>query len=118
MLGSAKFPATVELGNPQPHTATVSFTVHKSGDYRISVLMGAKHIAGSPFHKRFKPGPLNPSKTGFVSQSAIVVCTKGIQHVMKIEPRDQYGNLCVLSEKKGNLYKISVTEVSEQKIME
>ena len=64
MLGSAKFPATVELGSPQPNTAVVSFTVHKSGDYRIAVMLAAKHITGSPFHKRFKAGPLDPSKTG------------------------------------------------------
>ena len=39
-------------------------------------------------------GPLDPSKTGFVSQSTVVVATKGLIQSLVLEPRDEYGNMC------------------------
>ena len=33
-----------------------SFTVHKSGAYKISVMVSGRHVKGSPFTKTFEPG--------------------------------------------------------------
>ena len=59
-------------------------------------------------------GPLDPSKSGFVGQSTVVVCTVGMRHQLLLEPRDEYGNLCNYEPENDsrNNYKISITEVS------
>ena len=50
---------TMVLGSVDPNNAnvaTVSFTVHKSGDYLISIMFSARNIKGSPFTKKFEAG--------------------------------------------------------------
>ena len=57
---NAKVATTTEFGGAQEagniNIATVSFTVHRAGDYVISIMMGGRHIKGSPFTKTFDPG--------------------------------------------------------------
>lgn len=50
---------TMSLGSVDPNKANearVSFTVHKSGDYLISIMFSARNIKGSPFTKKFEAG--------------------------------------------------------------
>ena len=59
MQGTTQVPPTVQLGGHDPAdmcTAKVTFTVHRAGEYRIAVMVGAKHIRGSPFTKSFQAG--------------------------------------------------------------
>ena len=59
MHGVTQIPPVVELGGgrqSESNTAGVVFTVRRSGDYRIAVMIGANHIRGSPFLKKFLPG--------------------------------------------------------------
>ena len=59
MHGASKIPPTVQLGGADPaeaNTARVAFTVHRAGDYRVAIMIGAKHIRGSPFVKKFQSG--------------------------------------------------------------
>ena len=58
-------------------------------------------------------GPLDPSKTGFVSQSTVVVATRGVIQSLVLEPRDEYGNMCARtpeSDRKNN-YKLTLKQV-------
>lgn len=52
--------ALSELGsesNPNnANVAKVKFTVRTAGQYKISVMIGSSHIAGSPFVRNFLPG--------------------------------------------------------------
>ncbi|KAK6183620.1 hypothetical protein SNE40_011062 [Patella caerulea] len=90
--------------------AKVSFTVHKSGTYNISVMIGARHIKGSPFNKVFEAGPVDAGKTGFMNYSSTVVCTAGSSHPLTIETRDSFGNLATYKTDQSNYFKIKVTE--------
>ena len=61
MHGTNKVALTAQHGGPDAgdmNSTKVAFTVHKSGEYKISVMVGARHIRGSPFIKKFKPGKL------------------------------------------------------------
>jgi hypothetical protein len=40
----------------QKTSVSISFTVHKSGTYKIHVMVNGKHIKGSPFIKAFEAG--------------------------------------------------------------
>lgn len=54
-----KVATTMEYGGPDPTSANiakVSFTIYKSGEYLISILIGGRHIKGSPFKKNFEAG--------------------------------------------------------------
>ena len=56
---NAKVATTMEFGSDEPsdvNLARVAFTVHRSGEYVISVMIGGRHIKGSPFSKTFEPG--------------------------------------------------------------
>ncbi len=59
-------------------------------------------------------GALDPSKTGFVGQSAVVVATRGLIQSLVLEPRDEYGNMCARmpeTDSKSN-YKLVLKQVS------
>lgn len=74
MIGSMKIPNTVTYASSSAarpsskatsssdgssnhsNVAKVSFTVHKSGQYKIVVMVAASPIKGSPFSKTFLPG--------------------------------------------------------------
>lgn len=50
---------TLEFASEDPQEANLvkcSFTVHKSGIYTISIMVGGRHIKDSPFTKVFLPG--------------------------------------------------------------
>ncbi|ESO94312.1 hypothetical protein LOTGIDRAFT_215855 [Lottia gigantea] len=103
----------MEFGFKEPdlsNMAKVSFTVHKSGTYTISVMIGARHIKGSPFNKVFEPGPIDAGKTGFMNYSSTVVCTAGTSHPLTIETRDSFGNLATYKTDQSNYFKIRVRE--------
>ncbi|XP_064623307.1 apoptosis-resistant E3 ubiquitin protein ligase 1-like isoform X2 [Lineus longissimus] len=114
-LGNLPVAITVKHGSEDPaniNISTVTFAVHKSGVYKISVMIGARHIRGSPFEKTFKSGPIDPSKTCFVQHCSMVVCTKDLATSLYIEPRDEYGNLCTYdpSTDKPYQYEVKVVE--------
>lgn len=46
--------------------AKVKFTVRTAGQYKISVLIGASHIAGSPFFKTFIPGSMDARRSRLI----------------------------------------------------
>jgi hypothetical protein len=69
ILGSLKMPCTISFaskadasgggsGNNVTNIAKVSFTVHKSGQYRIVIMVAGAPMKGSPFTKTFLPGAM------------------------------------------------------------
>ncbi|XP_013414095.1 apoptosis-resistant E3 ubiquitin protein ligase 1 [Lingula anatina] len=84
----------VELGHPEVHIASVSFTVRRAGTYYIHVKRDEVPIKGSPFEKFFQSGPMNPSKTRVVTNCPTIVCTQHQRYALYVEPKDSYGNLC------------------------
>ncbi|XP_076442500.1 apoptosis-resistant E3 ubiquitin protein ligase 1-like isoform X1 [Babylonia areolata] len=111
---NAKVATTMEFGSDLPsdvNLARVSFTVHKSGDYVISVMIGGRHIKGSPFSKTFEPGMIDASKTGFMNYSSTVVCAAGTSHPLTIETRDSFNNLAAYrADQSKHFFKIKVQE--------
>uniref|UniRef100_T1IIH2 HECT-type E3 ubiquitin transferase n=1 Tax=Strigamia maritima TaxID=126957 RepID=T1IIH2_STRMM len=98
--GSYKVATAMEIGGTDPNlanTARVKFTVRRSGEYRISVMVGNNHVKGSPFIKHFVSRPPDPSKTGFVNHCSTIVCAQSLFHHLLIEPRDDYNNLCTFA---------------------
>lgn len=87
-----------ELGsesNPNnANVAKVKFTVRTAGQYKISVMIGSTHIAGSPFVRNFLPGEIEPSKSRLVRPANTVVCCASAATLLYIEPRDEFGNGC------------------------
>lgn len=87
-----------ELGSPtNPNSANqarVKFTVRQSGRYSITVMVGNQHVAGSPFTRAFVAGPVDPQHTVVLRHCSTVVCTASVGHLLYVEPRDEYGNLC------------------------
>ncbi|CAI9739768.1 apoptosis-resistant E3 ubiquitin protein ligase 1-like [Octopus vulgaris] len=109
----AKVTTTIDFGSEEPeksNEARVSFTVHRSGEYLISVLVGFMHIKGSPFKKSFQPGAIDATKTKFMNYSSTVVCTVGTSHPLTIETRDMFGNLTPYKTDHQNYFKIRVRE--------
>lgn len=108
-----QIPPVVEVGGKQAEYNVISvvFTVHRSGDYRVVIMIGANHIRGSPFIKTFLPGPVDVGQTVFVYHTSTVMCMEGIDHQLLVEPRDTYGNLCVSAQSldHGN-FSIALTE--------
>lgn len=88
-----------ELGsetNPNnANVAKVKFTVRTAGQYKISVMIGSSHIAGSPFVRNFLPGPIDACKSRLIRPANTVVCCASAITLLYIEPRDEYGNGCV-----------------------
>lgn len=110
---NAKVATTIDLGSEEPcnaNVARVSFTVHKSGEYSISVMIDGHHIKGSPFKKTFEPGPIDASKTGFMNYSSTVVCAAGTSHPLTIETRDSFNNLAAYRTDQKYFFKIRVEE--------
>ncbi|KAG8182939.1 hypothetical protein JTE90_010568 [Oedothorax gibbosus] len=115
--GACKIACSVELGGPQisdANRALVQFTVRRAGEYRICVLVGMTHIQGSPFLKTFVPGAPDPLKTCFVHHSSTVVGSEDIPTQLFIEPRDKYGNMCVVDKDcdPANEYTVDLIEAN------
>lgn len=95
--GTKKVVAISELGSSHPNNANeakVKFTVRTAGQYKISIMIGSNHIAGSPFYKSFLPSSMSPLRSRMIRASSIVVCQAGLPNILHIEPRDEYGNVC------------------------
>lgn len=58
-------------------------------------------------------GPPDPSKTIFVRHSSTVVCTADIPHVLSIEPRDEFNNICMFQpgDNPTSGYTVDISEV-------
>ncbi|KAK9675111.1 hypothetical protein QE152_g40630, partial [Popillia japonica] len=87
-----------ELGSPtDPNSANqarVKFTVRQAGQYCITVMVGNQHVAGSPFTRGFTAGPADAQRTVVLRHCSTVVCTASVGHLLYVEPRDEYSNLC------------------------
>ncbi|XP_021704031.1 apoptosis-resistant E3 ubiquitin protein ligase 1 isoform X1 [Aedes aegypti] len=96
--GTRKIITISELGSPtdpnNANIAKVKFTVRTAGQYKISVLIGSSHIAGSPFLKTFIPGPMDARRSRLIRPASTVVCCAGAPTFLHIEPRDEHGNTC------------------------
>ncbi|XP_037957944.1 apoptosis-resistant E3 ubiquitin protein ligase 1 isoform X2 [Teleopsis dalmanni] len=120
--GTRKVVTISELGsstNPNnANIAKVKFTVRTAGQYKISVLIGSSHIAGSPFLKTFLPGPVDARRSRFVRPASTVVCCAGTPTLLHIEPRDEFGNACIF-ENDDNLikgYRVEIFDLINQPI--
>lgn len=61
----------------------------------------------------FSLGALDPSHSGFVGQTSVVVGTLGTNQPLMLEPRDEYNNLCTYTpeaDHKDN-YMVTLVEV-------
>lgn len=87
-----------ELGSPtDPNSgnlAKIKFMVRHAGQYRITVMVGNHHVAGSPFLREFTAGPVDAQRTVVLRHCSTLVCTASVAHVLYIEPRDEYSNVC------------------------
>lgn len=96
--GTRKVVTISELGSStdpnNANIARVKFTVRTAGQYKISVLIGANHIAGSPFLRSFVPGNMDARRSRVIRPASTVVCCAGAPTTLHIEPRDEYGNTC------------------------
>lgn len=95
--GASRIAVAVEIGGvslAEANQVKASFTVRKAGQYSIDILLGSIPIRGSPFVKRFLPGPAEASKTTRFHPTSMAVCTAGVAHPIILEPRDEYGNQC------------------------
>ncbi|CAG5115250.1 unnamed protein product, partial [Candidula unifasciata] len=104
---------TVEFSGDKPGDVNLvrcSFTVHKSGEYRISIMVGGRHIKDSPFSKYFEAGPIDPSKSGFMHYTSTVVFPSGSSYPLVIETRDSFGNLSAYKADNKSFFKIKVKE--------
>lgn len=89
-MGSSTDPNSANL-------AKVKFSVRHAGQYRISVTVGNQNVAGSPFTAVFVAGPVFAQRTVVIRHCSTVVCTVNMEHILFIEPRDEYSNVCKYS---------------------
>ncbi len=51
------------------------------------------------FFVKLMLGPVDPSKTQFIDQTAVVIVTKGLYSAIRVIPKDSFGNLATISQK-------------------
>lgn len=116
-----------ELGsetNPNnANVAKVKFTVRTAGQYKISVMIGTTHIAGSPFVRNFLAGAIDANKSRLVRPANTVVCCAGSVTLLYIEPRDEFGNGCTFKSdleaiKDFNVAVYDLDDVIDEKLSE
>ncbi|XP_034670108.1 apoptosis-resistant E3 ubiquitin protein ligase 1 isoform X1 [Drosophila subobscura] len=104
--GTRKVVTISELGSStdpnNANIAKVKFTVRTAGQYKISVLIGASHIAGSPFMRNFLPGSIDARRSRFIRPASTVICCTGSPTLMHIEPRDEFGNACLFDQSQSD----------------
>lgn len=87
-----------ELGSStDPNSANqarVKFMVRHAGQYRITIMIGTHHVAGSPFIRTFTAGCVDAQRTVVIRHCSTVVCTASVAHLLYVEPRDEYSNVC------------------------
>lgn len=118
--GAKKVVAISELGSStdpnNANEAKVKFTVRTAGQYKISIMIGSSHIAGSPFTKTFIPSIISPTRSRLIRPASIVVCQEGLPNILHIEPRDEFGNICNYDNNadptKG--YAVEISDLNDQ----
>lgn len=114
--------AISELGSEtdpnRANIALVKFTVRTAGPYKISVLIGTTHIAGSPFYRTFRPGRMDARRSRLVRPASTVVCCAGAQTQLHIEPRDEFGNACVfdVDDDPTGGYAVQVFDLADRRL--
>lgn len=79
----------------QGNNIEVLFSVHRSGSYKISVMINNEHIGSSPYYCTFSPKSMNMSKSNLLVNSNITqVCAVNSFWTIQVQPRDEYGNPC------------------------
>lgn len=106
--GARKVVTVSELGaavdpHQEANVAKVKFPVRTAGQYHIAVSIGSNHVAGSPFVKTFLPAAMDPRRSRLVRPANTLVCCAGAPTVLHIEPKDEFGNSCLVSEAMGCL---------------
>ncbi|GLV39987.1 uncharacterized protein CBL_10882 [Carabus blaptoides fortunei] len=96
--GTRKIASISELGSPvDPNSANVArvkFTVRHAGKYHINVVVDTQHVPGSPFVRTFVAGPADAQRSVVLRHCSTVICTASVSHLLYIEPRDEYSNVC------------------------
>ena len=81
---------------PSPYTGsttvTISFTVRISGQYTVQPYVNGVSITAGSCKRNYAPGPVDASKTEFLSHQHTHVITRGIYYPLRIAPRDSFGN--------------------------
>ncbi|CAG7785471.1 unnamed protein product [Allacma fusca] len=111
-----KVAVVTEFGGKNPTDANlvaVKFSVRKSGQYSVHIVVENNHVRGSPFLKTFLPGPIDPQKTVFLRQTSTVVCVTGVPHKLMIEPRDTFGNICRPQDFNLGLFRFMAEQIEE-----
>ncbi|XP_017860169.1 PREDICTED: apoptosis-resistant E3 ubiquitin protein ligase 1 isoform X4 [Drosophila arizonae] len=115
--GTRKVVTISELGSStdpnNANIAKVKFTVRTAGQYNISVLIGASHIAGSPFVRNFLPGAIDPRRSRFIRPASTLICCASAPTLMHIEPRDEFGNACIFEQSDEALqgYRVAIYDL-------
>ncbi|VEN39898.1 unnamed protein product [Callosobruchus maculatus] len=115
--GTRKLAVITELGSPTDpacaNVAKVKFTVRHAGQYKVSVTVAERHVAGSPFAATFVAGPPCAQRTHVLRHCSTVVCTANIAQVVYVEPRDEYGNVCRFEAKDNPVegYAINIAQL-------
>ncbi|CAG9797240.1 unnamed protein product [Chironomus riparius] len=118
--GTKKVVVISELGSStdpnNANEAKVKFSVRTAGQYKISIMIGSTHIAGSPFFKQFIPGPMCANRSRLIRSTSIVVCQAGLPNVLHIEPRDEYGNICNFDNDSDPIkgYNVEIYDLNDQ----
>lgn len=118
--GTKKVVAISELGSStdpnNANEAKVKFSVRTAGQYKISIMIGSTHIAGSPFFKQFIPGPMCANRSRLIRSASIVVCQAGLPNILYIEPRDEYGNICNFDNDSDPIkgYNVEIYDLNDQ----
>ncbi|XP_023163866.1 apoptosis-resistant E3 ubiquitin protein ligase 1 isoform X4 [Drosophila hydei] len=116
--GTRKVVTISELGSStdpnNANIAKVKFTVRTAGQYNISVLIGASHIAGSPFVRNFLPGAIDPRRSRFIRPASTLICCASAPTLMHIEPRDEFGNACLFEQSDEALqgYRVAIYDLN------
>lgn len=113
--GLHKVSLVTEVGgcsDKELHTVRCQFSARQAGEYSIAAMVAQTHVNGSPFLKKFSPGPPYPQHATLVGHSSTVVCEAMQQHALLLEPRDQYHNLCAFipGQEEPSAYTLRVTE--------
>lgn len=104
--GARKVVTVSELGaavdpNQEANMAKVKFPVRTAGQYHIAVSIGTNHVAGSPFVKTFLPAAMDARRSRLVRPANTLVCCAGVATMLHIEPKDEFGNSCLVGVESG-----------------
>ena len=88
--GNDQFEANVhDLGNGKYE---IRYTCEQSGNHKMSVTVGEKHIKGSPLQVICEPGPMTVGSCELLLESEVVKTVAGTPNTLTIRARDRFGN--------------------------